>query len=78
MTSLDITLSGFELEGWPFTTWLGGIFGKIQEGNCDLFLKALKEFNPSAYRNARKRIIGALFKRYCDNTVNYLKEINYV
>ena len=86
MTSLDITLDDFELEGWPFIPRLTRRANKVQEeGNCGPFLKALKEFNPSAYRNARRRIRGALwktrkakFKRYKNNLVDYLKEINYV
>ncbi len=86
MTSLDIALKDFELEGWPFTTtWLGRRFGKIQEGNPDPFLESLKEHNKSAYRHARKLIRGAIwktrwskFKRYGNNIVEYLKEINYV
>ncbi len=86
MTSIEITLDDFELEGWPFTTWLGRRLNKVQgDGYHGVHLQFLKESNPSAYNHARRLIRGAVwktraskFKRYRDNIAKYLEDCAYV
>lgn len=80
MTSLDLALEGFSIDGGIYTTRLERRVKKVHgEGHYEQYLDTLKEFNKRAYKHLGKLVRGALwktrrqkFKRYYHNLMERL------